>query len=610
MAARRKRLKKSSGLTRIEGIRRATQPGFVEFCDPTLRDSAPSGAEWVYELKSDGYRAQAHIKSGSVTIFSRRGYDWTRQFRAVAAALKHLKHDAIIDGEAVVIGAKGIADYQALRRELGNQGASRLAYHAFDLLYLDGYDLRGAPYVERKRLLKSILDGMPATISYVDYLEADGDIVFEHACKLGAEGIVAKRKDAPYRPGRQDVWFKLKCTKSDDFPIVAFVEKLGAQPRRIASLYLGRWEGKQLLYAGKARSGYTLKTAQEVREVLDPLIAKRCPLSVPVKKPKATWVRPDVRAEIAYGGVTDDGLLREAVFKGLRDDLALPNVPSPPLADTRLRSGKPHVGVPRENILQLLPDAVAPTKEALADYWSRVHKKALVHLGRRPLKLVRHVHDTSFYHKGPLPPVPPSVHKLTVQKREGGEGTRLWVDDLEGLLGLVAIGAVELHPWNATVDDIEHADQLVIDLDPGKGVPWEWVVETALATRDLLHQHGLESWPKVTGGKGLHIMAPLDEPMTHDQAHRYAKRLVGEIAARNPERYLVSAQAKRDRRIFLDYLRNGRGTTAVGTWSPRMRDGFPIAAPVTWTQVERGIRPDGFSMKHPNRSSHSAQEAA
>src|SRR3954470_574284 len=257
MAARRKRLKKSSGLTRIEGIRRATQPGFVEFCDPTLRDSAPSGAEWVYELKSDGYRAQAHIKSGSVTIFSRRGYDWTRQFRAVAAALKHLKHDAIIDGEAVVIGAKGIADYQALRRELGNQGASRLAYHAFDLLYLDGYDLRGAPYVERKRLLKSILDGMPATISYVDYLEADGDIVFEHACKLGAEGIVAKRKDSPYRTGRQDVWFKLKCTKSDDFPIVAFVEKLGAQPRRIASLYLGRWEGKQLLYAGKARSGYT-----------------------------------------------------------------------------------------------------------------------------------------------------------------------------------------------------------------------------------------------------------------------------------------------------------------------------------------------------------------
>ena len=289
---------------------------------------------------------------------------------------------------------------------------------------------------------------------------------------MGLDGIVAKRVDSPYRSGRQDSWIKLKCVKSDTFPIIAFVEKLGARPRKIASLYVGRWEGDRLIYAGKARSGYTETVARELRERLDPLIRKTSPLSVPVKKPKATWVEPKVDAEIEFSAVTDDGLLRAAVFKGLRDDLGAPHVEAPsitPVGGHRRR----HIGVPRENILQLLPDAVAPTKEELAAYWARVHKRALEYLGRRPLKLVRHVHGTTFYHKGLLPrDISSSVHQLHVQKREGGKGTRLWIDSLDGFLGLVAIGAVELHPWNANVKDVERADQLVIDLDPGEGVPW------------------------------------------------------------------------------------------------------------------------------------------
>jgi bifunctional non-homologous end joining protein LigD len=207
---------------------------------------------------------------------------------------------------------------------------------------------------------------------YVDFLEANGKSVFEHACRMGLEGIVAKRVDAPYRSGRQDSWIKLKCTKSDTFPLVAFVEKLGARPRKIASLYVGRWERDRLIYAGKVRSGYTELAAREVRERLDPLIRKRSPLSVPVKKPKATWVEPVVKAEIEYSAVTDDGLLRAAVFKGLRDDLDGPRVRAPSVAASGKRHhGRPHVGVPRENILQLLPDAVVPTKEQLATYWGQ-----------------------------------------------------------------------------------------------------------------------------------------------------------------------------------------------------------------------------------------------
>jgi bifunctional non-homologous end joining protein LigD len=315
-------------------------------------------------------------------------------------------------------------------------------------------------------------------------------------------------------------------------------------------------------------------------------------------------VKPLVLAEIEYGGITDDGLLREAVFKGLREDLPL--VAAPPTAPTRahrgVRGGKGRGGVPRENILQLLPDAVAPSKEELAAYWRKVAKRALPYLGRRPLKLVRHTRSTIFYHKGPLPPIADAVHQLRIEKREGGEGVRVWVDSLAGFLGLVEMGVVEVHPWAATVDDIEHADLLVFDLDPGEGVGWDFVVATALRMRELLEKEGLDPWPKLTGGKGLHLMAPLARKLTHDAAHAYARRLAQRLASTDRERYITSASlARRPGKLFIDYLRNGRGTTAVGAYSPRVREGFPIAAPVTWREVERGIKPDAFTMRRPPR---------
>jgi bifunctional non-homologous end joining protein LigD len=584
----------------IPGAKRAPFPGFIAPCDPTLRDRAPDGSGWLHEIKIDGYRAQVQIHHGRITVYSRSGYNWTHHFQQIAHAVKALSgHDLIIDGEATVFGNTGLPDFQALRRELAKKHSDRLFYLAFDLLYLDGYDLRSAPLIERKRALQDLLAKSPKLV-YVEYFEMDdGEAVYRHACKLKLEGIVSKRRDSPYRSGRQESWLKLKCTKSDTFPIVAFVEKLGARPRRIASLYVGRREGDRLVYAGKARSGYTEGVAREVRERLDPLISKRSPLSVPVKKPKATWVQPVVQAEIEYGGITDDGLLREAVFKGLRDDL--PAVEPPPSAPTPAhRGGMGRGGVPRENILQLLPDAVAPSKEELAAYWRRMAKRALPFLGRRPLKLVRHTRGTIFYHKGPLPPVPDAVHQLRIEKREGGEGVRVWVDSLAGFLGLVEMDVVEVHPWGATVDDIEHADTLVFDLDPGERVAWDFVIETALRMRDLLEHEGFKPWPKVTGGKGLHVVAPLAGKLTHDAAHAYARRLAERLAAIDADRYITSASlARRPGRLFIDYLRNGRGTTAIGAYSPRAKAGFPIAAPVTWKQVERAIKPAAFTMRRP-----------
>lgn len=591
-----------SGVSRVAGARKTAIPGYIDPCDPTLRESPPRGEGWVYEIKADGYRAQLHLDDGDVKVYSRTGYDWTEQFSSIAAAAHRMKaNSAIIDGEAVVYGSAGLPDFQQLRRELGPKRSQRVRYQAFDLLYLDGYDLRAAAYEDRKRLLQGLLQHAPETFIYVESLEADGERIFHNGCELGLEGLIAKRLGQPYRSGRQETWIKLKCKKSNTFPIVAFVEKLGAHPRKIASLYVGRRENGKLLYAGKVRSGYTEMSARELRERLDPLIRRTSPLDVRIKKPKATWVELKVDAEVEYGALTDDSLLREAVFKGLRDDLAVRTVKAPRLVPSP--TGRTKLAVPKENILQLLPDAAVPSKDELTEYWKRIWRKALPHLGNRPLKLVRHMRGTTFYHKGPLPEeIPDAVHQLRIEKREGGQGTRLWVDSLDGFLGLVEIGAIELHPWNSTVEDLEHADRIVIDLDPGDGIEWEAVAETALELRAALKRQGFDTWPKLTGGKGIHLMAPLDEPILHDQAHHIARGLVSDFAARNPARYILSAQAKRSGRIFLDYLRNGRGTTAVGTYSPRAREGFPIAAPVTWSRIERGIKPDAFTIDNPFRA--------
>jgi bifunctional non-homologous end joining protein LigD len=306
----------------LQGAISAPFPGFIAPCDPTLRDRAPSGDDWLYEIKADGYRAQLHVRPGRVTVYSRRGFDWSSEFAVIASAAKSLQGiEAVIDGEAVVYGETGRPDFQALRRELARP-TGRLRYHAFDLLYANGSDIRNVSYVDRKALLKQLLADAPEVFIFVEYLEGEGELIFTHACKVSLEGIIAKRRNAPYRSGRVESWLKLKCVNSSTFPIVAFVEKLGANPRRIASLYVGRREGDRLIYAGKVRTGYTDAVARAVREILDPHIIKRSPLTIPVRKPKATWVQPVVDAEVTYSDVTDDGLLRAAVFKGLRDDLA------------------------------------------------------------------------------------------------------------------------------------------------------------------------------------------------------------------------------------------------------------------------------------------------
>ena len=300
--------------------------------------------------------------------------------------------------------ARGMADFHLLQEDLARSRTDRLAYLVFDLLYLDGFDLRPAPLIERRKLLTQLLDQTAVDDSPIHLnpcVEADAKAVFEQACAMHLEGIVSKDTESTYRSGRKDSWIKIKCAKTNTFPIVALVEKLGASPRRIASLYLGRWEGDQLLYAGKAQTGFKQRMLYELRERLDPYIRKTSPLTIHVKKPKATWVEPAVLAEIEYSAFTAEQRLRAPVLKGIRDELVARRREPKRAESRKQRPG----GISPSNILQLLPDGVVPTQDRLTQYWRAVAADALPNIARRPLKLVRHERGTTYYHKGRLPPV-------------------------------------------------------------------------------------------------------------------------------------------------------------------------------------------------------------
>jgi bifunctional non-homologous end joining protein LigD len=667
-------------------------PAFIAPCLCTAADAVPPGDGWLHEIKWDGYRLMARVERGKTRLLTRNGYDWTGRFPAVARAAAELAAEAAyLDGEVIVEDRRGVSDFAALKAALAAGRADKAVLFAFDLLHLDGEDLRSMPLFERKARLAALLERMPRgfPIRYSEHLEEHGEFMFRQASAMGLEGIISKRRNAPYVSGRSDDWLKIRHVKRHEFVVAGYLPAKN-RPKAVSSLVLGWYEGDDLVYVGRVGSGFAGWSAREVWQRLQPLRRDTPPFAA--GRPPggaAQWVEPELVAEVTYGDWSSEEFLRLASFKGLREDkparevtreriIAPAAVPQPrrktetatrrasaeappaqageartrarPVADiaeagagepatlrrdaapktprgkaagsevttlnrsanareervpasagakhaSRAMRPRARLPVPAENILQLLPDAVVPSPAALAAYWRRVADEALEYLGRRPLKLVRHVKGVTFYHRGPLPPIPGAVHQLRIEKREGGQGTRLWVDSLDGLLGLVEIGAVELHPWGATVDDIERPDMLVFDLDAGEGIPWTFVIETAMTLRGLLNDEGLETWPKLTGGKGVHVMVPVEPALEWDAAHAYCKDVAQQLAATNPDRYTISAAlADRRGRLFVDYLRNGRGTTAIGTYSPRARPGFPIAAPVTWGELQAGIGSEAFTM--------------
>jgi bifunctional non-homologous end joining protein LigD len=878
-------------------------PRFVEPCLATPTERAPSGKEWVHEIKYDGYRLQVRIEQGRAVLLTRTGLDWTERFPVIAKSVLNLPvKSALIDAEVVVHTEGGVASFTALVETL-KAGKGDLILYVFDLLYLDGYDLRGAPLSARKAALAKLVEayGDGGRLKYSEHLAGDGETIFQHAGRLGLEGVVSKKLSSPYQSGRVGSWLKRKWAHREPFVIAGYVPSTVAK-HAIGALVLGEHVGGKLLPSGHVGSGFSAAVASDLWRKLDPLRTKTPPLKDETAVAKgAKFVEPVLVAEIEYRSRTGTDIIRQATFRdlveganpkevvrktsgaaapaapvkeaaplvrltnpgrllwpeqgitkqGLVDfyteiaDWILPHIAGRPLSlmrcpdgvqaqcffqkhrwaglgdaarevkipgetesmlaiddltgllelvqasvleihpwgssaehpelpdratldldpgddvpwehvtaaalevrkrlsdyglqsfvkttggkglhvvfpltpkadwdtvksftqsiaeqmgrdrpdrytanmakrerrgriyidylrngmgatavaaySTRARPGAavstplawdelgpairashftvenlpqrlaflerdPWEGIStlrqelppiaaavkqiharrdvpakataatRENIQQLLPGTVVPSKDQLAAYWNKVADDALDYLGRRPLRLVRHVDGKTFYHQGALPKTPKAVHELPIQKREGGEGVRLWIDSLEGLLGLVEMDVVELHCWGSTVDDIERPDTLAFAFEPDDGVDWDFVAETALKMRDVLKAESLDGWPKLTG-TGVHVMVPIEPDLDWDEAHGYSEGIAERLAATAPERYVTTAvRDKRKGRLYINWLCNSRGSTSIGSYSPVAGRGFPIAAPVSWRDLEKGVRPDAFTMSQP-----------
>jgi bifunctional non-homologous end joining protein LigD len=587
----------------------ATMPGFIEPALPTATGHAPAGSGWLHEIKHDGYRIQAHLENGRIRLFSRRGLDWTERFPAVARAFADLPLKvAIIDGEVVVQTEAGVASFTALVDAL-KTGVGEMVYFAFDLLYLDGFDLREAPLTARKAALARLLagSGEPSRIRYNDHIEGDGNAVFRHASRLGLEGIISKTASAPYRSGRVKTWFKMKSSQSDSFVIAGFVPST-VDTAAVAALVLGEYAGRKLVPVGHVGSGFTASSARELRQRLDPLRTRTPPMKDETADAKGVrWVDPLLSAEIEYRGRTGDGLIRHAVFRELaeRQEADDKRRETAPVERTPKAKAQPETALLARltNPGRLLWPEQGITKRGLAEFYAEIADWILPHVVGRPLSLLRcpeGIAGKGFFQKHPWSGLGNSVRQVQVP---GDDQPMMVIDDLAGLVELVQASILEIHPWGAQADRPELPDRVTLDLDPGDAVPWSRVIDAAYEVRRRLTVAGLKSFVKTTGGKGLHVVFPLTPQADWNTVKAFAQSIAAGMAADRPDLYTdTMSKSGRRGRIFVDYLRNGMGATAVSAYSTRAREGAPVAVPLDWDELGPDIRANHFTLLNlPNR---------
>jgi bifunctional non-homologous end joining protein LigD len=562
-----------------------------------LVDAAPVGDEWIHEIKFDGYRLQARIEGSTVRLLTRKGLDWTAKFKPVADALRDLRlGSALIDGELVVEDEAGVSSFVTLQADLKAGRTDRMVFYAFDLLYADGYDLTKTPLIERKTLLAGLLDDAPAggVLRYSAHIERDGDAMVRHACRLGLEGIVSKRKDKPYVGGRGSHWQKTKCSQRQEFVIAGYVPSTTSS-KAIGSLVLGVHEKGRLVHVGRVGTGFSAALARDLWSELERLKRPASPFADSLPSAAARnvrWVRPVLVAEIELRGWTSDGMLRHASFKGLRED----KEPGEVVCEARTQpvSSKSH-NSPPTTVGLTHPDRVfwpdtGLTKQGLAEFYVDLAGWILPHIVNRPLALVRCPSGTDgacFFQKHSWNGMSKAVKRRAVAGDEV-----LYIEDLDGLVALVQSGVLEIHPWGSTVQAVEKPDRMTM--------------EAAFEVRERLHHVGLESFVKTTGGKGLHVVVPLKPKAGWDMVKDFAQSLAKEMAGDSPSRYTATmAKQARRAKIFVDYLRNGRGATAVAAYSTRARPGAPVSTPLAWDELSASIRPNHFTVANlPTRLAH------
>jgi len=582
-------------------------PKFVAPQLATLTEAPPSGDEWLHEIKYDGYRAIAALAGGDVRIYTRTGLDWTDRFRPLVPELSRLPvESALLDGEIAVADRSGRTDFGALQRALAELQGRGISYYLFDLLSLDGNDLRREPLIERKKKLAAILKGRKGTpLHYSDHVIGHGAETFRQACEMGLEGIVSKRADAPYRSARTKSWLKIKCTAGQEFVIVGW-QPSTVRGRPFSSLLVAVREGDRLVYRGRVGSGYGEAELEEVWRALKTRAVKEPPAEgvPPEIRRKARFVRPDLVAEIEFRGWSADGMVRQGSFKGLRTDKpAREIVREEPAKAVRNDPGADVITVARDprdsaateigGVRVTHPNKVVfpetkVTKRKLIEYYLSVADRILPHVAGRPLSLVRAPDGAggeTFFQKHASQGFPKEFRQVTIEETGKAE-PYLYIDDEKGLIAAVQMGVLELHIWGSHVGALEMPDRLVFDFDPDEGIDFGAVVRAARDMRERLDDLGLQSVPMVTGGKGIHVVVPLEPAYEWPDVKAFAEALARAMASDEPDRFLAAAsKAKRQGRIFIDWLRNGRGATAIAPFSTRARKGAPIAWPVSWTEL-------------------------
>ncbi len=625
--------------TRADEAGGKRMPQFIAPQLSKLVDHPPNGPRWAHEIKIDGYRLQLRVAGGEVHLRTRKGLDWTEKFPAIAAAAASLP-DGIIDGEVAAFDDTGTLSFHALQAALSEGDDSHLVYFAFDLLFESGEDLRSQPLTQRKERLHRLLknNGEHSPIQYVEHFLKSGDAVLESACRMHLEGIMSKDIDAPYVSGRTDAWTKAKCRGGQEVVIGGWTQ----EGRDMRSLLVGVHRGGQFVYAGRVGTGF----GADVKKMLMPkLRAVESPGSpfegadAPRKAADVHWARPELVGEIEFAGWTGSGRVRQAAFKGLREDKPASEVkfemaaPPPTNAKpSRSKSKSARVTAPAKRAARsmhardkststgeptvmgvriskpdkpLWPDAGdgAPvTKLDLARYFEAVGPWMLEHITGRPCSAVRAPDGIDGQHFFQRHAMKGTSSLLTLVKVSGDAEPWLQIDRVEALAAMAQIAALELHPWNCAPGNPERPGRLVFDLDPAPDVEFAQVIDGALELRDRLEKLGLITFCKTTGGKGLHVVTEIAEPrgssLDWPTAKAFAQTVCAQMAEDSPERYLINmAKKERGGRIFLDYLRNDRTATAVAPLSPRARPGATVSMPLTWKQVKKGLDPQRYTVR-------------
>jgi bifunctional non-homologous end joining protein LigD len=590
------------GISKLSGARAGLLPAFLEPSLASPREKPPSGPKWIHEIKYDGYRMQARIDGRTICLLTRKKLDWTERFLSIAGALRALGlGSALIDGEIIVEDASGISSFNDLLADLKAGRPDRFRYFVFDVLYCEGFDLTKVILKDRKDLLQQLPAILPPSspIRFSEHLDVDGPTMLEHACRFGLEGIVSKRVDLPYRSGRGDHWIKSKCLERQEFIILGYIPSTAAS-RSVGSLALGYHDNQNLAYAGRVGTGWSQEQARMLRDELEAISATQPSFAKPLPagtEKNVRWVEPRLVCEIEYRGWTGDRLLRAAAFKGLRDDKSAEEIVlEVPPKGSKSRVSPTPVGIRLTHPDRILWEEAGITKQGLADFYTEMADWILPHIAGRPLSLLRCPSGTAakcFFAKHPWQGLDKRVRGVDT----GDEEPMLAIDDITGLISLVQAGVVEIHPWGSTIDKLAKPDRLVFDLDPGENVPWEVVIDAAYDVRDRLATFGLQSFVKTSGGKGLHIVAPIQPEADWDEVKTFAKTIAGTMAKERADRY-VATMAKRARgaRIFVDYLRNDRGATAVAAYSTRALPRASVSIPLNWEELSPGLRSDHFTV--------------